>query len=74
MAFLIAFAVVALVILGVSVIGDRIDAKTGLIVGTLIAGAVTTYLTVGFIQVAEDSYKPSYKPAPLPVCRQVGRC
>jgi low affinity Fe/Cu permease len=66
----IAIVLVVAAILAVNKIGDWFDAKTGWVLGAILAGAATTFLMVSLLQANKDSVRPR----PIPVCQQAGTC
>jgi hypothetical protein len=63
--------IVVAVILVINLIGSAFDNKTGWVVGSLVAGAITSYLLTGMRQAADDSVN---RPPGQVYCQQIGKC
>ena len=70
MGVLIAIVVVVAASLLISMIGDWVDAKTGWVLGAIVATVVGSLLMASLLQANEDANRPR----PTPTCELVGTC
>lgn len=70
MGVVIAIVVVVAASLLISMIGDWVDAKTGWVLGAIVATVVGSLLMASLLQANEDANRPR----PTPTCELVGTC